>query len=67
MRVLVWDLQPLWVSDVQRALEFPLAKAAMTQGVHSMLGVPICHGGNTLAVMEFFERQPCQVDGELMR
>ena len=63
----VWDTgQPLWISDLQRELEFPLAKAATTQGVQTVLGVPIRHAGDTLAVMEFFNRQPCQSDGELL-
>ena len=64
----VWrSRQPAWVEDVTVDSNFPRAPAARDVGLKAALGIPIVAGGQVVAVLEFFLREPRQEDARLLK
>lgn len=63
----IWESgRPIWVPDVRREPWFARLTAAIEAGLTAALGFPIILGGETLGVVEFFNRQIEQPDAELL-
>jgi PAS domain S-box-containing protein len=58
--------QPVWVPDVRSAPNFPRAPWAQEIGLGAGLSVPVLAGDDVVAVLEFFVREPCPEDEELV-
>ncbi len=64
----VWSSgQPVWIPDVSRDDNFPRAKYAEQDGMHTAFGIPIRKGGEVLGVMEFFSHAMQAPDEALLR
>lgn len=46
--------EPIWVSDVTHRENFPRTPSAIEDGLRSAFGLPVCIGGEVVAVLEFF-------------
>jgi len=54
----VWvDAQPAWISELARDANFPRLSAAVEDGLHAALALPIALRGDCLGVLEFFSRE----------
>jgi len=54
----VWaDAQPAWIPELARDANFPRQSAALEDGLHAALAVPIVLRGDCLGVLEFFSRE----------
>jgi PAS domain S-box-containing protein len=63
----VWESnQPLWISDLRTADNFPRSHAAVHDGLHSAFAFPITAGNRVLGVIEFFSSQCRLPDQEFM-
>ena len=58
--------KPVWISDVQRADNFPRRDAARAAGIRSAAGVPIPSSRGVLGVLEFFSDVPEEYDADLL-
>src|SRR5690348_11798825 len=63
----VWgEASALWIEDVTKDANFPRARIASKEGVHSAFGFPILLGDEVLGVLEFFSHQIRQPDTKLL-
>jgi two-component system, sensor histidine kinase and response regulator len=63
----VWSSrQAAWIPDVAKDSNFPRAPLADRAGLHGALGFPICRDAEVRGVMEFFSREICEPDEELL-
>ncbi len=63
----VWaSKKPVWIKDISVEGNFPRADAAIEAGLKAGLGIPVLAGGEVIAVLEFFEREPRQQDEHLI-
>lgn len=63
----VWESgQPVWVTDVLLDKNFPRAPLAAKEGLHAAFCIPVCFGGNTVGVIEFFSKQIEEPDESLL-
>jgi signal transduction histidine kinase len=60
------NLKPEWIEDVTNDPDFPRKQAASEAGLCSGMAFPICRGGQTWAVMEFFSSVTEKVDEMLL-
>ncbi len=64
----VWSTDwPAWVADVTHDDTFPRASAAVQDGLHAALGIPIVWGTEFLGVLEFFSCRIERQDEDLLR
>ena len=64
---LVWsNRKPAWISDYANT-NFPRARVAVTEGLHSAFAFPISFRKRFLAVMEFFSREIRDADQDLLK
>lgn len=64
---LVWsNRKPAWISDYTDT-NFPRARVAVTEGLHSAFAFPISFRKRFLAVMEFFSREIRDTDEDLLK
>ena len=64
----VWrSKQAAWIRDVTLDKNFPRARAAEETGLKAALGIPILSGGQVIAVIEFFMREPQDEDERLVK
>jgi len=64
---LVWsNRKPAWISDYTDT-NFPRARVAVTEGLHSAFAFPISFRKRFLAVMEFFSREIRDADQDLLK
>ena len=64
---LVWsNRKPVWISDYTDT-NFPRARVAVTEGLHSAFAFPISFRKRFLAVMEFFSREIRDADEDLLK
>jgi PAS domain S-box-containing protein len=64
---LVWsNRKPAWISDFTNT-NFPRARVAVTEGLHSAFAFPISFRKRFLAVMEFFSREIRDADQDLLK
>jgi PAS domain S-box-containing protein len=64
---LVWsNRKPAWISDYTDT-NFPRARVAVTEGLHSAFAFPISFRKRFLAVMEFFSREIRDADEDLLK
>lgn len=64
----VWEgREPIWIEEVAEETNFPRARAASQDGLHTGLAFPILLEADVLGVVELFsrERRPC--DEEMLR
>jgi two-component system, sensor histidine kinase and response regulator len=63
----VWSTgQPAWIPDVVRDSNFPRAKMADREGLHSAFGFPILLRGQVQSVLEFFSSEIRAPDEDLL-
>jgi signal transduction histidine kinase len=63
----VWvEGRPVWIPDVQQAMNFPRRAAAGDAALHSGLAFRVRHGDDLLGVMEFFSPQVEEPDEALL-
>jgi two-component system, sensor histidine kinase and response regulator len=63
----VWATrQPFFAPDVVHDENFPRAPVASREGLHAALGFPVLVGGEVAGVLEFFSREICRPDDELL-
>jgi PAS domain S-box-containing protein len=58
--------QPAWVANVADEAPFKRPLALPQLGIRSVFGFPIMSGGDLLAVLEFFNDVPSEVDEDLL-
>ena len=58
--------QPVWIRDVVIDQNFPRARVAKNEGLHSALGFPVTLHGEVVSVIEFFSREIREPDEELL-
>jgi PAS domain S-box-containing protein len=64
----IWTTgQPLWLTDLMKASNFPRLQVAMTEGLRSGFGFPLRLGDKVLGVIEFFSRKTRSYDEELLQ
>jgi two-component system, cell cycle sensor histidine kinase and response regulator CckA len=64
----IWERgRPVWVRDVTIDPGFVLAELARKTGLHGAFGFPIRIGGEIEGVIEFFNRQVREPDGDLLK
>ena len=63
----VWaTTQPIWIADVTREQNFPLAKVATATGLHAAFAFPILMGEQFLGVIEFFSHNIVEPDADVL-
>ncbi|MDH4186146.1 MAG: PAS domain S-box protein [Nitrospira sp.] len=63
----VWAAnEPVWITNVQNDPNFPRQIHAREAGLAGAIGFPIISGKTVKGVMEFFSRNVCQADEELL-
>lgn len=63
----VWaDGRPLWIPDIVDNPSFPRPACARTCGLHAAFAAPVKAGRQVMGVMEFYNREISQPDGELL-
>jgi anti-anti-sigma regulatory factor len=63
----VWETgEPAWVTDVVTNGNFPRAPFAEREGLHGAFAFPVTLRSETLGVMEFFSREPRDVDEDVL-
>ncbi len=55
----------VWMDDVAQEGNFPRAREAREAGLKAGLGIPVMAGQQTVAVLEFFSREPRREDDRL--
>jgi len=64
----VWlSKKPMWIGDVSVDGNFPRAALASNAGLKAALALPIIAGGEVIAVIEFFMREPRTEDERLVK
>lgn len=58
---------PAWIDDVANDANFPRSQAAARDGIHGAFAFPIALREEKLGVMEFFSREPRQLDEEVLK
>ncbi len=58
--------KPQWISDVAKEGNFPRSGMAIKVGLQAGLAVPVTAGGQVIAVLEFFVREPRAEDERLV-
>jgi diguanylate cyclase (GGDEF)-like protein/PAS domain S-box-containing protein len=58
--------KPVWISDVTGEGNFPRSGVAKKVGLQAGLAVPVTSGGQVIAVLEFFVREPRDEDERLV-
>jgi PAS domain S-box-containing protein len=58
--------EPVWMVDAPADANFPRAEAARRSGLHAAFGFPLRSPRGVVGVMEFFSREPRDVDGQLL-
>lgn len=61
-----WKGAPLWLADVCADDNFPRAAVAAQEGLHGAFACPVKLEREVLGVMEFFSREICEPDDELL-
>jgi two-component system sensor histidine kinase/response regulator len=59
--------EPAWIPDVTRDPNFPRAAVAAEEGLHGAFAFPIRLGGDTLGVVEFFNRRVLEPDNDMLQ
>lgn len=59
--------EPKWVSDINRALNFPRAKELKELSLRSGFAFPVLIGREVMSVLEFFSGKPAEPDEELLK
>ena len=63
----IWaTAEPAWIPNVLEDANFPRASAAASAGLHAAFGFPILMGKEVIGTVEFFNREICQPDAELL-
>jgi PAS domain S-box-containing protein len=63
----VWESgQPVWLPDVPVEGNYPRARVADQDGLHSSFGFPVRIGDHTIGVVEFFSREIRRPEDELL-
>lgn len=57
---------PAWISDVTKDPAFSATAAAIVDGLHGALAIPLMAGGRVLGVVELFSTEVLAVDEELL-
>lgn len=57
---------PTWVNEVTQEADFPRARWAAREGLHSAFAVPIVVSHQCLGVFEFFNQRICKPDDNLL-
>ncbi len=55
-----------WIEDVEKDKDFPRRAAAHECGLHGAFAFPIRFQNEVIGVAEFFSRQPCKPDNDLL-
>jgi PAS domain S-box-containing protein len=64
----VWQSgRPAWIEDVQKDSNFPRLPAAVEDGLHGAIGLPVASGREFVGVIELFSRETRPPDEELLR
>jgi PAS domain S-box-containing protein len=64
----IWaTCRPLWLTDLNKASNFPRLQIAITEGLRSGFGFPLRLGDKVLGVIEFFSRKTRLPDEELLQ
>lgn len=56
---------PVWITDIEHDPNFPRARVARLLGLHAAFAFPVLSGTRTIAVLEFFHREPAEPDPTL--
>jgi two-component system, sensor histidine kinase and response regulator len=64
----VWQRRtPVWIEDVQLDTNFPRMPAAVENGLHGAIALPLASGTEFIGVLELFSRKTRTPDEELLR
>ncbi|MGZ3443177.1 MAG: GAF domain-containing protein, partial [Polyangia bacterium] len=64
----VWaEAEPAWIVDVVHEANFPRRDEAAHKGLHGAFAFPVKTRDAIVGVVEFFAREPQEVDGELLQ
>jgi PAS domain S-box-containing protein len=63
----VWQsAKPVWITDIDRENDGPRSAAAIQEGLHGALGIPILFGTEFFGVLELYRRDLCQPDDQVL-
>jgi PAS domain S-box-containing protein len=62
----VWEAgEPVWIRDAAKEPNFPRAQAAVSDGLHGGIGLPLLSGGEVVGVVDFFSPEIQEPDQDL--
>jgi two-component system, sensor histidine kinase and response regulator len=63
----IWESgRPVWLEDVQQDANFPRLPAAVKNGLHGAIALPLTSGGEFVGVIEFFSRETRPPDEDFL-